>query len=106
MHHLLFFAIAERRVRHASLIQVRSQTTVASLQPGDSGLLMSCQNVVCRGVVVSRDSSKVGPLTVAELDFRFVVGERGQGLWLLAPRFGQMICSFIAWNPTVRWDPL
>ena len=103
-----FFAIAERRAHDASSLQVRSQATVFFSQSEYSGLLMSCMTVdwVCKGIVVSSGPSPVASLTVSAQGFGLLVNGGGQGLWLFAPRLGQVICSFISWTPTVGWDLL
>ena len=103
-----FFAITECRVHDASLHQVCSQATVSCWQPEYSGLLMSCPTVdwVCRGIVVSSGSSPLTFWAVSEQGFGFLESDSGQVLQLFAPRLGQVICSFISWNPTVVWDPL
>ena len=82
--------------------------TVSCTQPECSGLLTSCQTVdwVCRGVVVSSGPSPLGSLTVWEQGFGFQVSGAGQRLQLFAPRLGQVMCSFISWNPAVGLDPL
>ena len=57
-------------------------------------------------VVVSSGSFPLGSLTVVEQGLGFLVSGGGQGLQLFAPRLGQTICSFIAWNLTMDWDPM
>ena len=62
---------------------------------------MSCQTVgwVCRWVVVFSCPSPLAYLTVSEQAFGLLVHGGGQGLQLFALRLGQVICSFISWNP-------
>ena len=109
MDHLFcFFAITECRVHDVNSLKVHLQATVSCSQHEYTGQLMSCQTVdwVCRGVVVSSGPSLLASLSVSEQGFGFLISERGQALQLFAPRLGQVICSFIFWNPMVGWDLL
>ena len=63
-------------------------------------------NWVRKAVAISSSSSSLVSLTVAEQGVGCLVSGGGQVLQLFVPRLGRAIYSFIAWIPTVGWDPL
>ena len=73
-----------------------SQATAAGLLSEYGSLLRFHQLVdsVCRDIVVSSDLSSLGSLF------------RSTGVMAVYSGLGQAVCSFIAWNRTVDWDPL